>query len=590
MASGSLQALAWYVVGGLVVLATAYWSSRVGTSAVGSVAVIGRDGGARATFVSAARGGAAVGLGLAGLVVALIAMISLIGEGAMSHQAWAVALASATLGVSLAQVITRGAAGVFAKAVDMASPDEPQRSRRLLADGVGDTVRGVIGAGGDLLESSVGALAAILIYASLAFAGHDSAAVLLAYPLAVAAVGTLASIVGVVVGSSGGRSSDLELNIGIWVTLGLTAAGSALVAFVLFDGGASTWIGLWLAVTAGMVACWGVSELAGQTTSDRSKTVKEVARQSQHGAGALILAGVAEGLRSAVVSAVVILAGVGAAFYLGDWALGAGGGLYGIALAALGAAAPVGMRMAVQAFGSITDSATTIASLAGLPDGERATAVELNASGDATKAATRGNAIGSAILTGFALYAAYSVTAGSPDLEVSRPGVAAGLAVGVMVPFMVAALTLRAVSRTRSRVSLLGGEPGGNTSGGPESIVAIGSRASVRQSAPATVLLLAIPTAAWFLDVEVLAGVVASTVVTGFLLAVFAANAGGALATTRKFLEAGAFGGPGGAAHQAALVGDAVGDPLKDAMVPALNMAIKVPPLVALVLASGVLG
>jgi K(+)-stimulated pyrophosphate-energized sodium pump len=409
----------------------------------------------------------------------------------------------------------------------------------------------------------------------------------------VAAIGIVSSLLGTATFFMGGRSPDARLAVGVRLALVVAVGGVGLSAALTFAGEPSAWLGPWLAVVAGMVASWGVSELAGRSTSDRSRTVKEVARQSQDGAAALIIAGVAEGLRSSVVSAAIILGGVGAAFYLGDWGLGAGGGFYGVGLAAIGASLTIGARMAVQAFGSITDSAAALSNVAGMAAGPRSAVAELNASGDATKAVSRGSAIASAVLTGLALYAAFTSSVGSPALDVGRPAVAAGLVVGAMVPFLVAALTLRAVARTRKRVvdteghDMVSGEADPPQ---PVDVVRIAARASLTESAASTGLMLVIPVVAWFLDVELLGGLVAGAVVTGFLLAVFAANAGGALATTRKFLESGAFGGAGGKAHSAALVGDSFGDPFKDAVAPALGMAMKLPALVALALALGILG
>ena len=314
------------------------------------------------------------------------------------------------------------------------------------------------------------------------------------------------------------------------------------------------------------------------------------------GPATTIISGIAEGMRSAAFSVIVVAGGIGAAFYAGEWAIGAGGGIYGVAIAAIGVLATLGITISVDAYGPIADNAGGIAEMAHLPGEVRQATDALDSLGNTTAAIAKGFAIASAGVTALALFNAFTRAVGLEGIDISRPQVTIGLFLGAMFPFLFAALTMNAVGRAAGKmideVRRQFREIAGLREGDPEArpdyerCIDIATQSSLREMVLPGALTVALPVVVGFVDVEMLGGLLGGALVTGFLLAIFMSNAGGAWDNAKKFIEGGAFGGKGSEAHKAAVIGDTVGDPFKDTSGPAMNIVIKIMTIVSLIFAS----
>ncbi len=363
------------------------------------------------------------------------------------------------------------------------------------------------------------------------------------------------------------------------------------------DAGADNPIGLFVAVVIGLVVGMLVGQISEWFTSDHHKKVKEIARQAETGAATVILAGIAEGMRSAAYSVIVVAVGIFGAYWAGDWALGAGGGIYGVAIAAIGVLATLGITVAVDAYGPIADNAGGIAEMAHLPHEVREATDALDSLGNTTAAMAKGFAIASAAVTALALFSAFTQAVKLESIDLTKVGTTVGLFLGAMFPFLFAAMTINAVGRAANKMieevrrqfrEIPGSAGRARRSQGRVRQVrrhCHGCRPAGDGDARDCWRLL-FPIVIGFIDVEALGGFLAGALVTGFLLAIYMANAGGAWDNAKKFIEAGAFGGKGSDAHKAAVIGDTVGDPFKDTSGPAMNIVIKVMTIVSLIFAS----
>ncbi len=486
--------------------------------------------------------------------------------------------------------------------VEAGIPEDDPRNPATIADNVGDNVGDVAGMGADLFESYVGSLVAPVAYAALVFSGRDFLAEAVVFPLAVATLGMLASIIGSFLVRTRGEHLAAALHRGTYTAAVLTAGGVLGLSYWVFGDveGVDNPLGLFIAVLIGLVVGILVGQISEWFTSDHYRTVKEISRQAQTGPATVILAGVAEGMRSAAFSVVVVAVGIAGAFWAGGWALGDGGGVYGVAIAAIGVLATLGITVAVDAYGPIADNAGGIAEMAHLAPEVRESTDALDALGNTTAAVAKGFAIGSAAVTALALFSAFTQAVGLEVIDIANPGTTVGLFLGGMFPFLFAALTIKAVGRAANQMieevrrqfreipGLREGREGARAE--YARCVDIATTRALREMVLPGALALALPLTMGFIDVEALGGFLAGALITGFLLAIYMANAGGAWDNAKKFIEAGAFGGKGSEPHKAAVIGDTVGDPFKDTAGPAMNIVIKVMTIVSLIFASAFIG
>ena len=613
-----------YALGALLSAAAGYAGMTVATMANARTTEAAKDGPAKALPV-AFRGGAVMGFSVAGLaLLGLMLTFLLFVEWLEVDDAFEIVTAFG-LGASTIALFSRVGGGIYTKAADVGAdlvgkveagiPEDDPRNPATIADNVGDNVGDVAGMGADLFESYAGSIIAPISLTAFAFgltaaeAGGDNVLPLLVFPMAIAFIGMVASIIGSFF-VRGGDSTDSKalsraLHMGTNVAMGITVLGTLAVAFWLFDDDAffeKPW-GLAVSVIGGLLVGWGLGKTAEYYTSDHYGPVKKIAAQSETGPATTILAGISGGMVSVAGSVTLILAGVGIAYWGGEQTFIAGeGGIYGIAVAAIGMLATTGVVVSVDAYGPIADNAGGIAEMAELDPSVREVTDALDSLGNTTAAIAKGFAVGSAALTALALFKSFEFAIAQADpsstlnLNIGEVDVFIGLFIGAALPFLFAALTIDAVGRAATKMieevrrqfreipGLREGAPGVV----PDSArcVAISTEASLKEMVVPGGLAVVVPLVVGFIDVDALGGLLAGALVTGFALAIFMANAGGAWDNAKKFIEAGHHGGKGGDPHKAAVVGDTVGDPFKDTSGPAMNILIKVMTIVSLVFAS----
>jgi K(+)-stimulated pyrophosphate-energized sodium pump len=596
-----------YVFGALLSGSAGLVGMRMSTAANSRTTEAARTGGAMRSLPLAFRGGAVMGFTVAGLGLAGIGVGYLVFRVWLNADQWAEIVTAIGLGASSIALFARVGGGIFTKAADVGAdlvgkveagiPEDDPRNPAVIADNVGDNVGDTAGMGADLFESYVGALIAPIAYSAIVFATSGFADRAIIFPLAVAAVGMLASIVG----SFAVRARDeghlaAALHRGTYLAAILTAAGTLGLTYWVFGGAVDHPLGVFVAVIVGLVVGMLIGQISEWFTSDNHKIVKEIARQAQTGPATVILTGIAEGMRSSAFSVIVVAGGIAGAYWAGDWALGAGGGVYGIAVAAIGVLATLGITVSVDAYGPIADNAGGIAEMAGLPHEVRASTDALDSLGNTTAAIAKGFAIGSAAVTALALFSAFVQAVKLTQIDIMNVGTVIGLFLGGMFPFLFASLTLNAVGRAAFRMieevrrqfreipGLREGREG--VKADYARCVDIATSGALREMVIPGALAVILPLAIGFFDTEALGGFLAGALVVGFLLAIYMANAGGAWDNAKKLIEAGAFGGKGSEAHRAAVIGDTVGDPFKDTTGPAMNIMIKVMTVVSLIFAS----
>ena len=530
------------------------------------------------------------------------------------------------LGASSIALFARIGGGIYTKAADVGGdlvgkveagiPEDDPRNPATIADAVGDNVGDVAGMGADLFESYAGSVVAPIVLVSLLLSGvfieGDKLQVfgdyesLLMYPILIGALGMIASIVGALLTrGKEGQSLSTQLHTGQYVAMGLTVVFTIIGTQWLF-GGASAADGsdivqkpifLSLTIIVGLLGGWAIGFVSEYFTSEHYKPVKGIAAQSDTGAATVTIEGIAQGKLSTLPSVVLVVTMIGLSYWLGGAAFGEAGdviGLYGVSLAAIGMLAVTGVIVAVDAYGPIADNAGGIAEMAELPSEVRDVTDSLDALGNTTAAVAKGFAVGSAAVTALALFKSFSLTAGSQvNLDINDTAVTIGLFLGAMTPFIFAAMTMSSVGRAaqamivevRRQFAEIPGLREGQAGVKPDSrrCVDISTQAALREMLLPGGLAIVLPLAIGFIDVNALGGFLAGAVVTGFLLAIYMANSGGAWDNAKKYIEAGAHGGKGTDAHAAAVVGDTIGDPFKDTSGPAMNILIKVMTIVSLV-------
>ncbi len=600
-----------FVFGAVLSAAAGFIGMRIATAANSRTTEAARSGGIVAALPIAFRGGAVMGFTVAGFGLLGVVLVYILARNVLDLPQWADVVTAVGLGGSSIALFARVGGGIYTKAADVGAdlvgkveagiPEDDPRNPAVIADNVGDNVGDVAGMGADLYESYVGSLVAPIAFAAIVFTGNPELQVAaIMFPLAVGAVGMFASILGsFLVKAKDDSHLAAALHRGTNFALIATAAGVlGLVYWVFADAGLANPLGLWISVVGGLIVGWFVGKISEWFTSDEYKTVKEIARQSQTGPATVIISGVAEGMRSAAFSVTVVAAGIAIAFFGGEWAFGdiAGGGIYGVAVAAIGVLATLGITISVDAYGPIADNAGGIAEMAHLPKEVREATDALDSLGNTTAAVAKGFAIASAAVTALALFSTFTRAVQLETINLANVQTVVGLFLGGAFPFLFAAMTMNAVGRSAGRMidevrrqfREIPGLREGRPDARPEyaKCVDIATTAALREMVIPGTMAIVLPLIIGFYDVEMLGGFLAGALVTGFLLAIFMANAGGAWDNAKKFIEAGAYGGKGSPEHTAAVIGDTVGDPFKDTSGPAMNIVIKVMTIVSLIFAS----
>jgi K(+)-stimulated pyrophosphate-energized sodium pump len=564
-------------------------------------------------------GGLVMGLSVVGLGVIGLGGLFLI----YTNLGWEVAkvinvITGFSMGASSIALFARVGGGIYTKAADVGAdlagkvyagiPEDDPRNPATIADNVGDNVGDVAGMGADLFESFVGSIIGTMVLGAAfipAFTGAGGtfplAGVLL--PLVLAGVGILVAIGGslfVRVGEGG--SPQTALNIGEFGAAGLMAVLSYFLiawllpaqwsteAIALGDRAAYSAQGVFIAVIIGLVAGLLIGLVTEHYTATDRSPVLGIARQSVTGTATNIISGLGVGMYSTGLPALIIaLSVVGANHF---------SGLYGIAIAAVGMLSVTGIQLAVDAYGPISDNAGGIAEMSELPSEVRARTDTLDAVGNTTAAIGKGFAIGSAALTALALFAAFMRQANVATIDVADPTILAGLLIGAVLPYVFSAMAMGAVSRAAGDMIREVGRqftesPGileGTVQADYTRCIDISTKAALREMIAPGVLAVAVPVLIGFIDKGMLGGLLAGVTVSGVLFAIFQSNAGGAWDNAKKRIEStfvvdGEAHGTGSEAHKAAVVGDTVGDPLKDTSGPSLNILIKLIAVVSLVIA-----
>ena len=597
-----------YVFGAMLSGLAGFIGMRIATAANARTTEAARVGGTAKALPVAFRGGAVMGFTVAGLGLLGFGLGVFFFDTVLEDENWVQIVTAIGLGGSSIALFARVGGGIYTKAADVGAdlvgkveagiPEDDPRNPATIADNVGDNVGDVAGMGADLFESYVGSLIAPIAFASIVFAGQGFLPHLIFYPLMIASIGMGASILGSFLVRPQGDHLARALHLGTWSAAILTVIGVAIVTPIMFNdvaGVESNGWGLFGSVVIGLGVGLMVGKISEWYTSDHYKTVKEIARQAETGPATVVLAGISEGKRSAAYSVIVVALGMGAAFWSGDLAI-EGGGIYGVAIAAIGVLATLGITVSVDAYGPIADNAGGIAEMAGLDHEVREATDQLDSLGNTTAAVAKGFAIASAAVTSLALFFSFAQAAEIAALDLLDIKVAVGLFLGAMFPYLFAAMTIQAVGRAafqmieevrrqfRDIPGLREGLPGVR----PDyaRCVDISTKASLREMIIPGTAAVALPLVVGFISVEMLGGLLAGALISGFLLAIYMANAGGAWDNAKKFIEAGAFGGKGSDAHKAAVVGDTIGDPFKDTAGPSMNIVIKVMTIVSLIFAT----
>ena len=606
-----------YVAGAILSATAGFVGMRIATAANVRTANAARTSAAKALPL-AFRGGAVMGFTVAGLGLMGISFAYLIfvrwGVGNLSTGDAFQVVATFGLGGSSIALFARIGGGIYTKAADVGAdlvgkveagiPEDDPRNPATIADNVGDNVGDVAGMGADLFESYAGSLVAPLVLAALLFTVQEGISFEVAerffvFPLLVGGIGMIASIIGAMLvrGKEGGKLSS-QLHRGTNVAMALTAGGVFLGAQWVFGGLDTLEIRPWLlalTIVSGLLAGWAIGFTSEYFTSDHYKPVKWLAGQAETGPATTVIGGIAQGMMSAAPSVVLVVLAIGFAYWFGQEAVPNvdSSGIYGVSLAAIGMLATTGVVVSVDAYGPIADNAGGISQMSELPPEVRKVTDSLDSLGNTTAAIAKGFAIGSAALTALALFKAFTEAANLDAIDIGRVPVTIGLFLGAMTPFVFASMTMRSVGRAawqmiqevRRQFREIPGVREGTTRPEYAKCVDISTAAALKEMVAPGALAIAIPLVMGFISREALGGFLAGALVTGFLLAIFMANAGGAWDNAKKYIEAGNLGGKGSDAHKAAVVGDTVGDPFKDTSGPAMNILIKVMTVVALVFA-----
>ena len=569
-----------FVVGALFSVAAGYVGMNVATSANVRTANAARKGGMVSALAIAFKGGAVMGMCVVGLGFFGCTVIYVI-TGDVS------VLSGFSLGASSIALFARVGGGIYTKAADVGAdlvgkvesgiPEDDPRNPAVIADNVGDNVGDVAGMGADLFESYVGAIVSAVTLGVLSYKAEGAF-----FPLMLAAIGVLASIIGCFfVRGDEKKNPHSALKMGTYVS-GIIVIIASLVMSKLFFGNFNAA----MAIIAGLIVGILIGFITEVYTSDEYRFVKRIAEQSQTGPATTIISGISVGMQSTCAPILFIGVGIFIAYQCF--------GVYGIALAAVGMLSTTGITVAVDAYGPIADNAGGIAEMSGLDHSVRQITDKLDAVGNTTAAMGKGFAIGSAALTALSLFVSYASTVGLENIDILNARVIIGLFVGGMLPFLFSAWTMDSVSKAaysmieevRRQFRTIPGIMEGKGKPDYTACVDISTKAALREMIKPGVIAVVVPILTGIvLGADALGGLLAGALVTGVLLAIFLSNSGGAWDNAKKYIEAGNYGGKGSEVHKAGVVGDTVGDPFKDTSGPSINILIKLMTIISLVFA-----
>ena len=599
-----------FLFGAAISIASGYIGMKVATQGNARTTVSAKKDISNAFDVAidsgAVMGFALVGLATLGLVVIYVVMSQLMsGLGPDNNHILMEVIAGFGLGGSTIALFARVGGGIFTKAADVGAdlvgkvekgiPEDDPRNPAVIADNVGDNVGDVAGMGADLFGSCAESTCAAMVISAVVFAMDPNA---LLYPVLISAVGIPVSfITKLVVGVE--TEDDVAPAL-----MKLLVISSALMAAIMYfftlllvpefftlNGEEYTNLGVYWCFLSGLVAGLAVGLLTGYYTSENYEPVKDLAKSCETGVATNIIFGLALGYRSTVLPYLCIAVSI-----FVSWQLA---GMYGVAIASLGMLGTLVIALMIDAYGPVADNAGGIAEMVGLPKEVRRRTDILDSAGNTTAAIGKGFAIGAAILTSLALFAAFITAAsnlrGEPiSMSLLDPLVYTSLFIGAVLPFLFTAMTMKSVGRAafdmiaevRRQFQTIPGIMEGTGQPDYAECVAISTRAALREMIAPGVLIMGTPLLAGFLfGVEAVAGILAGSLVAGGVLAIASSNSGGAWDNAKKFIEAGHFGGKGSEQHKASVVGDTVGDPLKDTSGPSLNILIKLSAILSLVFA-----
>ena len=575
-----------FLFGALFSILAGYIGMNVATKANVRTANAARTSGMNKALSIAFSGGSVMGMCVVGLGLLGASVLFLIFEDTN-------VLFGFSLGASSIALFARVGGGIYTKAADVGAdlvgkveagiPEDDPRNPAVIADNVGDNVGDVAGMGADLFESYVGAIISAMTLGAVVVAQFGDLSVI--FPLVIAACGILASVIATFfVRGKEGSNPHKALKMGSYVSALLVVIAAITLSKVMLGS-----YGPAIAIVAGLVVGLVIGIVTEVYTSGDYKFVKKIAQQSETGSATTIISGTAVGMMSTWVPVILICVGIFLAYKFA--------GLYGIALAAVGMLSTTGITVAVDAYGPIADNAGGIAEMSGLDHSVREITDKLDAVGNTTAAMGKGFAIGSAALTALALFVSFTQATGltADQVALTSPTVVIGLLIGGMLPFVFSAMTMDSVSKAaysmieevRRQFREIPGIMEGKAKPDYKTCVAISTTAALKEMLVPGIMAVVAPLAVGLiLGSTALAGLLAGSLVSGVMMAMFMSNAGGAWDNAKKYIEEGHHGGKGSDAHKAAVVGDTVGDPFKDTSGPSINILIKLMTVVSTVFAA----